>query len=74
MTRITVRLPEELANSLDKAAEKLNRSRADVVRQAIEYYVAGIEDLSPALTALDDPADDVLDWSEVKRALREGQG
>ncbi len=74
MTRITVRLPEELANSLDKAAEKLNRSRADVVRQAIEYYVAEIEGLSPALTALDDAADAVLDWSEVKRALREGQG
>ena len=28
-------------------------------------------DLSQALHALDDPAYDVLDWNEVKRALRD---
>ena len=71
MTQITARLSEELVTSLDRAAEKLNRSRADVVRQAIEYYVADEEDLSQALHALNDPADAVLDWSEVKRALRD---
>ena len=45
--------------------------RADVVRQAIEYYVADVEDLSQALHALNDPADAVLDWNEVKHALRD---
>lgn len=71
MTQITARLTEELVTSLDRAAEKLNRSRADVVRQAIEYYVADVEDLSQALHALNDPADAVLDWSGVKRALHD---
>ena len=71
MTQITARLPEELITSLDRAAEKLNRSRADVVRQAIEYYVADVEDLSQARHALNDPADAVLDWSEVKRAIHD---
>ena len=70
MTQITARLPEALVTSLDRAAEKLNRSRAEVVRQAIEYYVADMEDLSQALHALNDPADAVLDWNEVKNALR----
>ena len=70
MTQITARLPEALVTSLDGAAAKLNRSRADVVRQAIEYYVADVEDLSHALHALNDPADAVLDWNEVKNALR----
>lgn len=71
MTQISARLPDALIASLDKAAAKLNRSRADVVRQAIEYYVADVEDLSQALHALNDPADAVLDWNEVKRALRD---
>jgi RHH-type transcriptional regulator, rel operon repressor / antitoxin RelB len=71
MTQITARLPDALIASLDRAAEKLNRSRAEVVRQAIEYYVADVEDLSQALHALNDPADAVLDWSEVKRGLRD---
>lgn len=71
MTQITARLPDELIAALDRAAEKLNRSRADVVRQAIEYYVADVEDLSQALHALNDPADVVLDWNEVKRALHD---
>jgi RHH-type transcriptional regulator, rel operon repressor / antitoxin RelB len=67
--QITARVPAELIASLDMAAAKLNRSRADVVRQAIAYYVAHFEDLSKALHALNDPADPVLDWKEVKRAL-----
>lgn len=71
MVQITARLSDVLITALDRAAEKLNRSRADVVRQAIEYYVADVEDLSHALHALNDPADAVLDWSEVKRALRD---
>jgi RHH-type transcriptional regulator, rel operon repressor / antitoxin RelB len=71
MTQITARLPDALVISLDRAAGKLNRSRAEIVRQAIEYYVADVEDLSQALHALNDPADAVLDWSEVKSALRD---
>lgn len=75
MSQITARLPDELIASLDKAAAKLNRSRAEVVRQAVEYYIADVEDLSKALHALNDPADPVLDWSEVKRdLLRQNQG
>ena len=38
MTLITAHLSEELITSLDRAAEKLNRSRADVVRQAEEPH------------------------------------
>lgn len=75
MSQITARLPDELIALLDAAAVKLNRSRADVVRQAVEYYVADVEDLSSALHALNDPADPVLDWKEVKRdLLRQDQG
>jgi len=69
MGQITARLPDELVGSLDEAASRLNRTRAQVVRQAIEYYLADLEDLHLALERLQDPADAVLDWADVKRDL-----
>ncbi len=69
MTQVTARLPEELVRKADRAAGQLNRSRAQVIRQALEYYLDDFEDLSLGLDRLSDPADPVLDWEEVKRDL-----
>ena len=69
MTQVTARLPEDLVANIDAAARSLNRSRAEVIRQAIEYYLADVDDLRLALESLRDPADPVLDWDEVKRDL-----
>ncbi len=69
MSQITARLPDDLVSSLDAAATKLRRSRADMVRQAVEYYLDDFEDISRALEVLQDPADPVLDWKQVKRDL-----
>jgi transposase len=69
MTQVTARLPDELVKNIDEAARSLNRSRAEIIRQAIEYYLADVDDLSLALASLKDPADPVLDWDEVKRDL-----
>ena len=69
MTQITARVPEELAQALDAAAAQLRRSRAEVVRQALERYLEDFDDLAVALERLSHPADPVLDWDEVKRGL-----
>jgi transposase len=69
MSQITARLPDELVGSLDAAALQLRRTRADVVRQAIEYYLDDFEDISRAIEVLRDPADPVLDWEAAKRDL-----
>ena len=69
MTQITARVPDELASSLDAAATQLKRSRADVVRLALERYLEDFDDLSVALDRLRDPSDPVLDWDEVRREL-----
>ncbi len=69
MTQITARVPDELADALDAAATQLRRSRAEVVRQALERYIEDFDDLSVALDRLRDPSDPVLDWDEVKREL-----
>ncbi|MGD8816467.1 MAG: ribbon-helix-helix protein, CopG family [Acidobacteriota bacterium] len=69
MGQITARLPQELLAHLDEAAGRLKTTRAQVVRQAIEYYLDDLEDLHLALERLQDPADAVLDWADVKREL-----
>ena len=69
MSQITARLPDDLVALLDDAASRLNRTRAQVVRQAIEYYLEDLEDLHLALERLQDPSDPVLDWEDVKRDL-----
>lgn len=69
MSQITARLPDELVESLDQAATQLRRTRAEVVRQAVEYYLEDFEDISRAIEVLRDPADLVLDWEQVKRDL-----
>ena len=69
MSKITTRLPDEVLEALDAAALRLKRSRAEIVRQAIEHYLEDLDDLSAASDRLQDPADPVLDWDEARRAL-----
>jgi len=66
MTQITARLPDALVESLDDAARELKKSRADVVRAAVELYLAEYKDLALAVARLRDPSDPVLDWEEVR--------
>ena len=69
MTQVSARLPDELVTVLDEAARRLHRTRAEVIRQALEYYLEDVEDLRLAKESLQDPSDPVLDWSEVREKL-----
>ena len=69
MTQITARIPDRLLETLDTAALTLRRSRADVVRHAIEYYLDDFEDLRASIAVLRDPADPVVEWESVRGEL-----
>lgn len=69
MTQITARLPDSVVEALDAAATQLRRSRAEIVRQAIERYLEDFDDLSVAIERLQDPNDPVLDWDQVRGEL-----
>ena len=69
MSQITARFPDEVIEALDAAANLLRRSRAEIVRQAVERYLEDFDDLSVAVERLRDPNDPVLDWEQVKRGL-----
>ena len=69
MSQITARLPDAVIAELDVAASHLNRSRGEVIRQAIEYYLEDFNDLSVVIERLRDLSDPVLDWDQVRREL-----
>ena len=69
MQQITARVSDDLVRALDAAASELKRSRADIVRQALERYLDDFGDLTVALERLRDPSDPVLDWDHVKDEL-----
>ncbi len=69
MSQITARLPDELVKSLDAAARSLKRTRAELVRLAVEHYLEDYEDLTRTIERLRDPMDPVLDWEDVRRGL-----
>ncbi len=69
MSQITAWVPDELVEALDAVAENLKRSRADIIRQALEHYLEDYDDLDVALERLRDPSDPVLDWDQVRHDL-----
>jgi predicted DNA-binding protein len=69
MPQVHANFSIELLQGIDEAARKLDRTRADLIRQAVEYYLEDLEDLTLGLERLRDPADPVLDWENAKREL-----
>lgn len=69
MTQITARVSDTLVAALDAAAKGLKRSRAEIVRQALERYLEDFDDLTVTLERLRDPSDPVLDWEQVRDDL-----
>ena len=69
MAQVTARLPDSVVDALDAAAARLHRSRAEIIRQAVERYLEDFDDLTVAVQRLCDPSDPVLDWDQVRREL-----
>ena len=67
--QVTARLPDPVVEALDNAATQLRRSRADVIRLAVEHYLEDFDALSVAIDRRRDPSDPVLDWDQVRREL-----
>ncbi|MCY3884391.1 MAG: ribbon-helix-helix protein, CopG family [Gammaproteobacteria bacterium] len=67
--QISARILDSMVDAIDTAASKLRRSRAEVIRTALENFLEDFDDLSVALDRIRDPSDPVLDWEDVRREL-----
>ena len=68
-TIITVRVPDNLVDQLDELAVSLERSRAYLVKKAMEMYLSEYADYLIALERLRDKDDDILSSQEMKNLL-----
>lgn len=66
---VNVKLLYRTVEALDVVAKRLQRSREDVIRLAVETYLDDFEDVTVSLDRLQDEADLIHDWDEVKRVL-----
>ena len=67
--QLTVRLPDPMVDVLDTAARQLRRSRAEVIRLAIEHYLENFDDLAVAIDRLRDSSDLVFDWDQIRSTV-----
>ncbi|MGH2373958.1 MAG: ribbon-helix-helix protein, CopG family [bacterium] len=68
MEKTTLYIPKELQRGLRSASKRLGRSQAELVREAIERYLAGLDRPRPRSIGIG--ADGKIPSSEIKQWLR----
>jgi predicted DNA-binding protein len=66
---VATRFSDEVLAALDDVARELRRTRAELIRRAVEIYLAEYADHQIALDRLNDPADTIVSTDEMWRDL-----
>ena len=69
MTVVSARLPDDLVRNIDETAQSMNQSRAEIIRRAVELYLADVEEQWSTLDRLSVPTGLTFDWEEVEALL-----
>ncbi len=69
MTEVDARLPDELVRSIERVARSTNRSRSEIIRTAVELYLAEVEEQLSTLDRLSQPHGLSFDWDDVEHTL-----
>jgi hypothetical protein len=69
MKKISTTVPDSLIDGVDRAARTLDRSRAQIFRQALESYLADLDHEVLKSLALPNPDLLLLDWDEVEQSI-----
>ena len=68
-TSVSIRLPDDVAKSLEHLSATIDRPKTYVIRKAIEEYLREYADYLIALERLNDKDDAVLSESEMRELL-----
>ena len=65
-TALSVRLPEKLANALDRVSKETERPKSFHIQKALEMYLEERADLQIALDRLSDPTDSIISSDDMR--------
>jgi RHH-type transcriptional regulator, rel operon repressor / antitoxin RelB len=69
MIDVNTRLPDDLVRSLDRTARSSNRTRTEIIRLAVETFLADAAKSDPTDSWIRAAAESVFDWEDVDRYL-----
>jgi RHH-type rel operon transcriptional repressor/antitoxin RelB len=65
---VSLRLPEEIADRLDRLSKSIDRSKTYIVTKALAQYLEEYEDYLVALNRLNDKDDKIVPEKELAKA------
>ena len=69
---VATRFPENIIAELDQVARERKRTRAEIIREAVDIYLRDWADYAIALERLRDPHDPILPAAEFWAEVEEG--
>ena len=69
MTVVNARLPDDLVRTIDETARSMNRSRAEIIRKAVELSLSDVREQWSTLDRLSLPTGLTFDWDDVEQSL-----
>jgi RHH-type transcriptional regulator, rel operon repressor / antitoxin RelB len=74
---VATRFPPEVIAELDEVARERKRTRAEIIREAVQIYLSEWADYAIALERLNDPNDPILGeeefWTKADKDWEAGQ-
>jgi RHH-type transcriptional regulator, rel operon repressor / antitoxin RelB len=68
-TSVSIRLPDDMANSLKSLSETIDRSKAYIIKKALQAYLEDYSDYLIAQERLNDKNDKVVSSEEMRELL-----
>jgi RHH-type rel operon transcriptional repressor/antitoxin RelB len=65
-TSVSIRLPDDMADSLKSLSETIDRSKAYIIKKALQAYLEDYSDYLIALERLNDKNDKVVSSEEMR--------
>jgi RHH-type rel operon transcriptional repressor/antitoxin RelB len=65
-TSVSIRLPDDMADSLKSLSETIDRSRAYIIKKALQAYLEDYSDYQIAQERLNDKNDKVVSSEEMR--------
>jgi len=68
-TSVSIRLPDDMADSLKNLSETIDRSKAYIIKKALQAYLEDYSDYLIAQERLNDKNDKVVSCEEMRELL-----